>query len=314
MKTATVRIRPRSAFGGAVRGDTLFGQLCWAARHRYGIERLVDLLDGYTQGRPFLVVSDAFPADHLPRPALPLPRYDDVADADRKQVKRRAWLPKAQFGKPVDQWLAHARREHEVVAGGLWHEASQPHNTINRMTGTTGLGEFAPFAMPRFWHADTLRLDLYICYDIDRIDQEELKGLLADVGNSGYGRDVSIGLGKYDVEDISESPWPAHASPNVWMTLAPSAPQGLGLEPKQCWYQPFTRFGRHGDLAVHLGRAFKTPVLLADTGALLKPKDWRVQPFFGQGLGGNGRISKVIEGTVHQGYAPVLAVRLEEKP
>jgi CRISPR-associated protein Csm4 len=313
MQTLTVRIRPRSAFGGPLRGDTLFGQLCWAARHRFGEDRFTDMLFEYTRGQPFLVVSDAFPADYLPRSALPLHRYNDVPDADRKRVKRRVWVPRAVFATPLAGWLAHARTEHEVIDGGLWHEKGQPHNTINRMTGTTGRGEFAPYAMPQIWGGEKLFLDLYICYDMDRIGQEELMLLLRDVGDTGYGRDVSIGLGKFHIDNIDEAPWPSQQQPNVWMTLAPCAPQGLGLDPQWSWYQPFTRFGRHGDLAVHSGRPFKTPGLLADTAALLKPKTWQVQTFFGQGLGGGGKISKAIEGTVQQGYAPVLAVHVEEK-
>jgi CRISPR-associated protein Csm4 len=57
-----IRIQPLSAFGTRPLGDTLFGQLCWAVRNRHGEERLDTLLDGYTQGQPFAVVSDAFPA------------------------------------------------------------------------------------------------------------------------------------------------------------------------------------------------------------------------------------------------------------
>ena len=32
--------------------------------------------------------------------------------------------------------------------------------------------------------------------------------------------------------------------------------------------------------------------------------------FFGQGLGGDGTLSKSLPKTVHQGYAPVIGIRL----
>ena len=74
------------AFGGPIKGDTLFGHLCWAARNRWGEGRLLDLLDGYTKGQPFAVCSDAFPAGHLPRPAL---AAASLRRATRRRTARR---------------------------------------------------------------------------------------------------------------------------------------------------------------------------------------------------------------------------------
>jgi CRISPR-associated protein Csm4 len=71
MPTFRARITPRSAFGTPLLGDTLFGQLCWAIRNRQGEARLTALLEAYTDGHPFLVVSDAMPAGYVPRPSLP---------------------------------------------------------------------------------------------------------------------------------------------------------------------------------------------------------------------------------------------------
>ena len=58
-------------FGTPLAGDTLFGQLCWALREAAGGEALGKALEGYTLGKPWLVVSDGFPAGCLPRPTLP---------------------------------------------------------------------------------------------------------------------------------------------------------------------------------------------------------------------------------------------------
>ena len=313
METLIATLRPRSAFGGPIRGDTLFGQLCWAARHRWGENRLTELLQGYTEGQPFIVVSDAFPASYLPRPALPLHRFDEIPDAERKAVKKRRWLPREHFAKPLRQWLNHAVPDSDISSDELMAAYVQPHNTINRMTGTTGTGEFAPYTMAQHWFAPGLHLDLYITIDSKRLSMEEAGQLLQDVGRMGYGRDASIGLGKFDVKDTVSGNWPAQKNANCMMTLAPCAPQGQGFDDEKSWYQPFTRFGRHGDVAVHTGRPFKNPVLMADTGALLARRDGVVAAFCGQGLGGKGqKLSNAIKSTVHQGYAPALPVRLEE--
>ena len=71
MNSFRLTLHPRSAFGTPLAGDTLFGQLCWALRHLLGNTRLNTLLDGYTNGQPFAVISDALPKRFLPLPILP---------------------------------------------------------------------------------------------------------------------------------------------------------------------------------------------------------------------------------------------------
>lgn len=321
MQTWRATIVPLAAFGTPLKGDTFFGQLCWAVRNRFGAERLVKLLDGYTAGRPFAVVSDALPSRHLPRPALPGHLFREVPEVDRKALKKRVWMPVDSFDAPLQTWLAHCRSAAELPAGAV-AEHPQPHNTINRATGTTGKGSFAPYAMPQLWHGKKVvspreipqmpRLDLYVVLDDARIEADELKVLIEDVGAIGFGRDASIGLGKFRLDDFMAFQAPEHSQANAWLTLAPSAPQGLDWDDSRSFYNVFTRFGRHGDIAVHTGKPFKTPVLLAQTGAVLAPRRYDSRPFTGRGLGGDGSLSKSISETVHQGYAPVLGVRLPE--
>lgn len=62
MTTVRLTLQPASAFGTPLLGEILFGQMCWAFVRLYGEERLADLLEGYVDGRPFAVLSDAFPS------------------------------------------------------------------------------------------------------------------------------------------------------------------------------------------------------------------------------------------------------------
>lgn len=330
-----IRIRltllPRTAFGTHLLGDTLFGQLCWAIRHRFGEDRLTELLGGYIHGRPFLVVSDAFPSGYLPRPVLPADRYATPDNTDRKEIKRRRWLPLAESARPLQEWLGQSQTDTEV---GKRIEESQPHNSINRLTGTTGTGMFAPYQTSQLWFQTSAQLDCYCLLDSDRLSRDELFACFEDMGTFGYGRDASVGLGKFVLESHDSAALPAHPQANALLTLAPCAPQGLGLDPERSFYQTFTRFGRHGDTAVQSGKPFKTPLLLAATGAVFTPRPTGEAAFttllppgegpgvradfIGQGLGGAGRLSKALPATVHQGYAPVLPVWLhdpkEERP
>lgn len=318
MDTLVLRLKPLTAFGSPLFGDTLFGQLCWAIRYRFGEARLVRLLEGYTAGRPFVVVSDALPEGYLPRPALPLVYFSAVANAERKEVKRRRWIPLTAVSQPLLDWLGEGRAEDELVA---YRQAEprrpafiltrpQPHNSINRLTNTTGRGGFAPYHLVQHWYVPGARLACWIVYDPARIQATELMTLFEDIGAFGFGRDVTIGLGKFAVEQSSDQTWPRQDNANACLTLAPCAPQGLDWDARRCFYEVFTRFGRHGDLAAQSQNPFKTPLLLARAGALLSPRQMPPHHFVGQGLGGGGLLSKSIPETVHQGYAPVVPVHL----
>ena len=315
MDMITLRIRPLSPFGTPPLGDTLFGQLCWAIRHQSGEARLRELLDGYLENRPFAVVADALPAGYLPRPALPLSRFEQPADADLKRLKQRNWIPHSALRQPVRSWLIAARSDQEVTSNpdfSLRESWSQPHNSINRLTGTTGEGGFAPYTMIQIGFAPGLTLDLHVVFDPARLSVTELRELFESMGATGFGRDASIGLGKFAVDEIAAG-LTEQANANAYLTLAPCAPQGCDFLPHASRYQPFTRFGRHGDQAVQSGQPFKTPVLLAAAGAVLKPARYVETHYVGQGLGGNGRLSRAIPATVQQGYAPVIGVHLPEE-
>lgn len=187
---------------------------------------------------------------------------------------------------------------------------SQPHNSISRLTGTTGGAGFDPYTMTQYWYGKGATLDIYLLLDESRTSAEDVETCLCDIGSFGFGRDASIGLGKFNIQSFDKVDLPAQEKANACLTLAPCAPQGLGFDERYSFYQLFTRFGRHGDRAVHqTGQPFKNPVLMAQAGAVFS-----VEPpqsgYIGQGLGGNGELSKVIEATVHQGYSPVLSVHL----
>jgi CRISPR-associated protein Csm4 len=303
-------------------GDTLFGQLCWAIRNRQGEARLAALLQGYTDGHPFLVVSDATPSKYVPRPTLPGHFFHSLESANRKEAKKRKWFPLEKINEPVADWLRHCVTPEELPTGqGI--ARSQPHNTIDRQTGTTGRVMFAPYSMEQFWYskrttlqnngailAEAGSLDIYLVSDSTRFPLEEMSTALSDIGQLGFGRDASIGLGRFDIELLEETSLPSQAEANAWLTLAPCVPQGLSLDPARSFYQVFTRFGRHGDVEVLRGNPFKTPVLMAAGGAVLTPQTYENRSFFGQGLGGDGSLSKTLPATVHQGYAPVIGFRL----
>ena len=325
-----IRIKPRSAFGTPLKGDTLFGQLCWAIVNRHGEDKLKELLEGYLTQRPFAVVSDAFPSEYWPRPELPPRMIGDTDPKMRKETRKRIWLPHSRFGDSMEDWTQQMVRSPENPGGTSVaatrqtddaHRFSSPEtrfrNSVDRRTGATGQG-FDPFASEESRYREDTCLECHFVYDRERISPEILHTAICDIGALGFGRDASIGLGRFDVLNLAsdnlKGGLPVQEHADAWLTLAPVAPQGLAFHTEYSWYRPVTRFGRHGDRAVSLGNPFKAPLLLADTGAVLTPaSNFEAREFVGQGLGGARRpISRTIPETVHQGYAPVLGVRVPE--
>jgi CRISPR-associated protein Csm4 len=312
-------LQPQTAFATPLSGDTLFGQCCWAIRHCFGEDKLKELLQGYIDNKPFMVVSDVLPQGFLARPTLPNDLLGfSVDDAkQRKQQKAKKWFPHSLLGKSLKQWAIEAQTEAEMMqALGFPNQRylltqAQDHNSLNRQTGTTGKeAGFAPFQRQTFWYHPDIKLSLIIELDEQRLTAAELLTVLQQVGWQGYGKEASCGLGKFEIT-ADESTRPATINnPDAWLTLAPCAPQGLSWHSQRCYYQVLTRFGRHGDIAVHQqGGAFKNPLLMAASFAVLTPEQADMaQSFTGQGITG---VSKTIPASVHQGYAPVYPLRLE---
>ncbi|MQM29078.1 MAG: hypothetical protein CRU78_00400 [Candidatus Accumulibacter phosphatis] len=306
-----------TALGTPLAGDTLFGQLCWALREAAGEAELGRRLDGYTSGRPWLVVSDGFPAGYLPRPTLPQHFSAPVADpAQRKAARKRHWLPVDRTGKALAEQLAGAVNDQQAYAGKPPQQSVQAHNTLNRLSGTTGEGAFAPYSVAQTFHAKEQRIDVYLVLDSERVSADEAGSLLTALGSGGFGRDASVGLGKFSLQNIEAAAFTAPAAANAWWTLAPCAPQGQGFVGSESYWRVLTRFGRHGNALALSAHPFKTPVLLAATGAVLVPAGGlaAARSFIGQGIGGAGLLSKAEAATVHQAYAPIVPLALEPAP
>ena len=306
-------LRPQTAFGSPLTGDMLFGQFCWGVRWAFGEARLDELLDAYCEGRPFAVFSDAFPHGFTPLPTVPSFLRTDSNDSDRKNWKSRRWVPVEHMGKSVDAWWDNAVDDEQaypqtsVAMTGKSAKprfVMQPHNSINRLTGTTGTEAFAPYTQQQLWYHPDTCLDIYLLLDEDRLGMADFLKVFSGIGKDGYGRDASIGLGKFEMEISEVQPLSIGARAQSFMTLASCAPQGLGYDSANSYYQIKTHFGRHGDLAA-LSDPFKRPVLMARTGAVFSLPDEQETLFLGQGI---PNTSRAHANAVHQGYAPVVPI------
>ena len=345
MKTYEIVLKPLSGFGTPLKGDTLFGHICWQAFYDANLfgNPADTLLSGYTMA-PFLVLSSAHiilrnngGTDRVfKRPDLPLSDIFEIEGQEKKEIirqrknlKAKKWmilsgseriksLKKAKYISDKDLFEKFISVSGEQIqketrkkgVTGLVSDFTQPHNTINRLTSTTGEGGFAPFTTDQKVFLTQIELSVFAGV-ADNIPIEQVLEALKRIGESGFGKDASTGLGKFEIGDVAEIDLSKIGcdAPNACYTLAPSVPEKD--EFRQMYFTPFTRFGKHGDTLAKSSNPFKNPVIMADEGAVLTPKnmnDVLKRPYIGTGITG---ISKAEPKTVMQGYSLYIPVKVE---
>jgi CRISPR-associated protein Csm4 len=336
LKCYEIIIKPLSGFGTPLKGDTIFGHICWQAAYDTNLfgNSLDVLLLNYTS-TPFLVLSSA----HIilrnkdgvkrifKRPDMPLSYLFGIegqnkkeAIEKRKNLKAKKWMllsapDRIESLRTInylsDNEILGLQKETKRDAYSIAKDFTQPHNTINRLTGTTGEGRFTPFVSEQKVYYPSIELSLFVGI-AENIQIGQVIDALKKIGTLGYGKDASTGLGKFTVEEdaleINLSTIGCD-SPNACYTLAPSVPEKDRF--KEMYFTPFTRFGRHGDILAKSSNPFKNPVIMADEGAILVPKDIQdvlKYPYIGTGVTG---ISKTEPNTIMQGYSLYIPVRVE---
>ncbi len=338
MKIYGITIQPLSPFGTPLKGDTLFGHYCWQAAEDQnlltgGLDKWIDCYES----DPFAVFSSAWPvltrdnktAYTVNRPSGLLP--DDETKLERREQVKRNKIIKKQKWLLIEQDLivnmdaknlqsdtdlfdlflqnlapvdAKPLRLLAKEQKKLCVPVTQAHNSINRLTMTTGSGAFTPFSHDNFQFLPGLKLIVFVAVNEDAMDAERLQTGFERIGSWGYGRDASTGLGRFSVISVDEQSWPqANDDATACYTLGPSVPQKETFV--KCNATPFTRFGRHGSTLASSANPFKKPVIMADEGAVLYPiaRETFKKPYIGTAI---TNVSAVAPRTVVQGYSLYL--------
>jgi len=283
-------LTPQSSFATPLRGDTLFGQLCWAICYAFGEDKLIKLLESY-ENSPFCIVSDGFAPNYLPKPSLPsvLMKEGDDKKANRKKV----WMSAEAL---YDGDFTKAKSDDEVYREDQKDkEGVVIHNAINYQTFNTGEG-FDPYGVTEYALSPK---DVYILLDEEQLREEELIKAFDLLSKMGYGQDSSIGKGRFEFSDFETV---QTKNSTTVMALSPFSPQGLTC--KDIYYSPFTRFGKKGaDRAKQ--NPFKKPLLLADTRAVVVFNEVYTKGYVGKAIKGHTSHEDI----VHQGYAIAFGIK-----
>lgn len=333
MKLHIFTVEPRSPFGTPLKADTLFGHFCWQARHRPDLLDVdLDILMREYDHAPFVIFSSAFPRlaseqtpFAVPRPLLP-PRRFFSAEGSRimnimgaKEQKKLKWLlldqdlrlslDKARMIS--DEQLARLalpQKTEMTSSFSFTQDCLLNHNSINRLTGTTGSAAFAPYQSNCTVYAPNARLAIMVAIHEKATSAEKVEMALERIGASGFGRDASTGWGRFQVVESRPVDWPIWPSTGAALyTTGPTVLKKAIFD--KIYHKPFVRFGRHGDYLASGPHPFKNPVIMADEGTVcLLPSPVSDFPkYIGSAVRG---VSKAMPQTVVQGYAICLPLHL----
>jgi len=298
MKSYRIDIKPLGRWGSLLTADTFFGHLCWAMRLTRGESAVQEFLACYDSGEAPLVLSDGLPAGFLPRPILQ-PAERTTAEISPEQYKAIKKVPYISVGgfeklrgalKEADVLKVLAQESEERVFHGNsqvregllpWIEEATWHCTIDRGIGSV-LKQGGLYQTEDFLFGTDVRFNVFV--RLSDFDIQTLLELVEFVGMSGYGRDASVGLGRFSVESFAEFAFPRIPDANAFMALSNFVPSPK--DPVHGWYDLTVKFGKLGgpyslgptEKAAHC--PFKKPLVMLKAGSVFF--DNPVQEWYGR--------------------------------
>ena len=294
MELLTLKITPLSTFATLPKGDTLFGQIV-----AYFFLNGDNSFENYFNEKPKLIVSDMMPMGYIYRPTLPIKCFEnsDGNEVDKKLLRKQRFISLENL---------QSGNLHLCEKVDFLDEVVSIKNSINRTTFTTDSDGFAPYGM----RENSFFRELWMFVLVDTSIKDKVLQIIEEVGKFGFGKKANLGKGNFDIELISTQI--KSVNTNYFMSISPILQKDSNI--KYSWYEPFTRFGKFGLHNAHTN-AFKKPVLMADSGAVVKLKESK--QFFGSCLDNGvdmvdskGDISRKISHL--QGYSIAIPIGIKD--
>jgi CRISPR-associated protein Csm4 len=294
MEIVTLKITPLSAFATLPKGDTLFGQiLAYLYLNQKKNKKILEKFDNYFENsKPPLVVSDMMPFGYVYKPTLPLDcfKMSDGRELDKKKERKKEFISIENL-QNGDLHLCEKVKYFDEVVG--------VKNSINRTTFTTDGEFFAPYGLSERQYFRELWLFLLV----DREIKEKIIETIKDIGKFGFGKEANIGKGNFVVNEVKNL-IDDTIKTSYALAISPILLKDDNIE--RSWYNPFTRFGKFG-LSRAFTNAFKRPVIMADSGAVVKLKS--PKEYFGSALN-NGTEDKISH---LQGYSIAIPFKIKDE-
>ena len=294
METVVLKITPLSSFATIPKGDTFLGQiLAYLFLDESKNQGVLKKFDTYFENREIpLIVSDMMPYGYVYKPTLPLDCFKTSNDEkiDKKSLRKKEFISIENL-QQGDLHLCQKVHYFDEVAG--------VKNSINRTTFTTDGDEFAPYGVTERQYFR----ELWVFMLVENSIKDKIVQTVEDIGKFGFGKDANLGKGNFSVKEV-DNPIDYSVESDYYLSLSPTLLKDNNIE--NSWYNPFTRFGKFG-LHHASTNAFKQPVLMADSGAVVKLKEKK--NYFGIALN-NGTKEKISH---LQGYSIALPFKIKDE-
>jgi CRISPR-associated protein Csm4 len=296
MNCLKIEIEPISSFVTKIESDTLFGVFCWNLLYKYGENRLIELLKKFNE-EPFIVFSNAFFADKLPKPYLKPVRLNDK---NIKDIKKTVLLNKIDFmgllkdnrnkdialtSTQINDLIRKRLEEKQTFktsgTKGYIEENIESTNKIIQKNYIDRLGDCSNnklFAVEETFYSKNIKLNVFIKYS-DLITKGEIEEVFKLIAVNGFGKDKSTGKGKFDFLIIEEFEEKELLSPpdnidKYWiMSLSNGYIKDIDNNAliKYKFIQSHVKFPKMGGTAANSDVPFKNPVVLITPGSTFKP-------------------------------------------
>lgn len=283
MNLIKVKITPYSSFVTFPKGDTIFGHFAY-----HSFINKEKIFENYTIDEPKIIFSDILPADYLYRPTLPLNAFG-VKESDKKEFRKKPWI---KIKNLQDGELQ------EVKNLEFFKTEIKVRSSISRVSFTTDGEGFDPYSIEEITFLS--QPVIYVLYDDEYFDEVDIIERLNLIGKVGFGKKGSIGKGHFRAEIDKSFIDFRNKKSDYYMTLSPTLLHKSKDVIEEAYYDTFNRFGKYHSSST----PFKKPLLMADSGAVVKLKEQR--EWIGGGIDNGIKSQSLV-----QGYSMVVPFGFE---
>ena len=255
MELIKVKIIPHSSFVTFPKGDTIFGHFAY----HYFLKG-EDTFSNYVNEKPKIIFSDILPDGYLYKPTLPLKAFG-IDESEKKEFRKKSWIEISNF---QNNKLQNAK---ELSFTKI---EIKTRNSLNRVSFTTDdSGMFAPYSIEEITFL--YQPVIYIMFNKDSFKKEDIIKRLNIIGKVGFGKKGSIGKGHFRAKIDKDFKGFDEVESDYYITLSPTILHKSKDIIEKAYYNTFNRFGKS-----HSSKEpFKKPLLMADSGAVVKLKEKR---------------------------------------
>jgi len=290
METIKIKLTLKSPVISKFQSDTIFGHFAWGVYYLYGKSRLKELLSNF-KTKPFIIFSDGFEEGLLVKPFLE-PYMMPVESMDlNKKYKKTSFIPAEwifnNINNLTDKILFNQfkKEKYNECLKNPCNKCKEKErkqknkekvlvlkNSIDRKLNKTTQGLYS---IEEIFYRDNYKIDIYCKYDKNQINLDEIKKVFDFIGKRGYGKDKSIGKGKFEVKIIKDF------KEKRFFEIDKTKPFYLNLSSmfkdndiKLSYGKKFTKFPKTGgNLANYL--PFKNPIVLFQAGSTFLVKKYK---------------------------------------